>query len=139
MDITKLKEILTAFSDNPASLLVERGRIVVQIQEELITASTSVKDGQLLISEDDGAQVTAERWVARRIAQMDFLADRIVNLFPVSDLFVTPKGFLLDQIEEVPDETPQHVDDALASATRFLSRKPGGMCSVLYLTSDAGE
>jgi hypothetical protein len=139
MDIGKLKEIVAAFADDPASLIVEKGRIVVQLQEELISAVTTVKEGQLFVTEDDGAQLTAERWVAQRIAQMDFLADRIISLFPASDRFVTPRGILLDQIEEVPDETPQPVDNALSAAKQFLSRKPGGTCSVLYLTSDAGE
>ncbi len=139
MDVGKLKDILVAFADDPSGLIVERGRLVVQIQGELISAVTTVKDGQLFVSEDNQVPLTAERWVAQRIAQMDFLADRIVTLFPASDRFVVPKGFLLDQIEEVPDETPQAVDDALRTAKQFLSRRPGGMCSVLYLTSDAGE
>jgi hypothetical protein len=139
MDIGKLKELLSAFADDPSGVIVEKGRLVVQIQEELITAVTTVKDGLLYVSEEGEAQLTAERWVAQRIAQMDFLADRIANVFPASDRFVVPRGILLDQIEEVPDETPQQVDDALTAAKLFLSRRPGGTCSVLYLTSDAGE
>jgi hypothetical protein len=139
MDIERLKEVLATFADNPSSLILEKGRLVVQIQEELITAVTSVKDGQLVISEDNQPPLTAERWVVQRIAQMDFLADRILSLFPAANLFVTPKGDLLDQIEEVPDEKLQEVSNALNSAKQFLSRRPGGTCSVLYLTSDAGE
>lgn len=49
------------------------------------------------------------------------------------------KGSLLDQIEQAPDGSPSPVRDALSATKQFLSRRPGGTCSVLYLTSDAGE
>lgn len=139
MDIGRLKDILAAFADDPSGLILEKGRLVVQIQGELISATVSVKDGQLSVMEDGCPVLIAEHWVAQRIAQMDFLADRIIGLFPSSDRFVKPRGSLLDQIEQQPDETPAPVENALDSAIQFLNRRPGGTCSVLYLTSDAGE
>jgi hypothetical protein len=139
MDIGRLKDILASFADNPTGLILEKGRLVVQIQGELLSANISVKDGQLYVMEDNCPSLVAERWVAQRIAQMDFLAERIMGLFPISDRFVTPRGSLLDQIEQQPDGTPAAVENGLNSAIQFLSRRPGGTCSVLYLTSDAGE
>jgi hypothetical protein len=138
MDLTRLKEVLAAFADDPASLIVEKSRLVVQIQDELITATTSSRDGILYVTEE-GETLTAPRWVATRIAQLDLIANRIAGLFPVNPRFVEPAGVLLDQIEECPDDTGRPVDSALTTAEQFLGRKPGGVCSVLYLTSDAGE
>jgi hypothetical protein len=139
MDIAKLKEVLLAFADDPAALILEKGRLVVQIQEELISADLSIKDGGVVVSEEGQVPMRAERWVKERIAQMDFLADRILQLFPTSHPFVTPAGDLLDQIEEAPEEKSKEMEDALDSAKTFLARRPAGTCSVLYLTSDAGE
>jgi len=138
MDLTRLKEILTAFADDPASLMMEKGRLVVQIQDELITATTATRDGSLYVTEE-GQPIPASRWVASRIAQLDFVADRLAGLFPTNRKFVTPAGTLLDQIEESPQDDGHSVDNALETGVEFLGRRPGGVCSVLYLTSDAGE
>jgi hypothetical protein len=138
MDLTRLKEVLASFADDPASLIVEKSRLVVQIQDELITATTFTRDGTLYVTEE-GETLPAPRWVATRIAQLDLVADRIAGLFPINPKFVEPAGILLDQIEECPDDTGRPVDSAVKTAEQFLGRKPGGVCSVLYLTSDAGE
>jgi hypothetical protein len=138
MDITRLKEVLAAFADDPASLIVEKSRLVVQIQDELISATTTIRDGLLYVTED-GETFTAPRWVATRIAQLDLVADRIAGLFPKNPKFIAPAGVLLDQIAECPDDTGRAVDSAIETAEQFLGRKPGGVCSVLYLTSNAGE
>ncbi|MBK7931790.1 MAG: hypothetical protein IPJ98_31210 [Bryobacterales bacterium] len=138
MDLTRLKEILTAFADDPASLMMEKGRLVVQVQDELITVTTTNRDGLLYVTEE-GQTFLAARWVASRIAQLDFVADRIAGLFPANKKFVTSAGVLLDQIEESPQDDDHSVENALATGVEFLGRRPGGVCSVLYLTSDAGE
>lgn len=138
MDLERLKDILAAFADDPASLIMEKGRLVVQIQDELISATTTNRDGQLYVTEDNQTFPVA-RWVASRIAQLDLVADRISNLFPANKRLVMPGGVLLDQIEESPDEKGRPVENALQSMAEFLGRRPGGVCSVLYLTSHAGE
>src|ERR1017187_6653739 len=138
MDLTRLREVLTAFADDPSSLIVEKGRLVVQIQDELITATTTTRDGSLYVIEE-AQTLPAARWVASRIAQLDLIADRIAGVFPQNPKFVVPSGVLLDQVEESPQDQGRPVDDALETATAFLGRRPGGVCSVLYLTSDAGE
>jgi hypothetical protein len=138
MDLVRLKDVLKAFADDPSSLMMEKGRLVVQIQGELISATTSIRDGELFVTEE-GQTEMATRWVAQRIAQLDLMADRITKLFSGNSRFVTPSGALLDQVEESPQDDPKPVADALDAAGKFLDRRPGGMCSVLYLTSDAGE
>src|ERR1035438_8317254 len=91
MDLTRLKEILTAFADDPASLMMEKGRLLVQIQDELVTVTTTTRDGLLYVTEE-GQTLPAARWVASRIAQLDFVADRIAGLFPANKKFVTSGG-----------------------------------------------
>jgi len=53
--------------------------------------------------------------------------------------FIVPAGELVDEIEHATSELPVPVDDAVTAVHDFLERRPGGTCSVLYLTSDAGE
>lgn len=138
MDFERLIQVLTAFADDPTGVVREKGRLVVQIQDELISFTTAQRDGNLFVTED-GVTSLASKWVATRIAQLDLIAARLADIFPHSDRFVTPRGELLDQIEEAPQEEGRIVADALKTAAEFLGRKPGGVCSVLYLTSDAGE
>jgi hypothetical protein len=138
MEFTRLREVLAAFADDPGSVIIDKSRIVVQIQGELISATTATRDGSLYITEDDQTQL-ATRWVADRIAQLGLVADRIAAAFPQNPRFVVPSGVLLDQLEEAPHEESRPVPDAVEAARSFLARRPGGVCSVLYLTSDAGE
>jgi hypothetical protein len=138
MDLTTLKDILAAFADDPANVVMEKGRLMVQIQDEVITATTSHREGMLYVKEDENS-IPASRWVASRIAQLDLVADRLTTIFPKNPKFIAPRGALLDQIDEAPKEENRNTDNALETAGEFLGRRPGGMCSVLYLTSNAGE
>jgi hypothetical protein len=138
MNLATLKDVLMAFADDRADLIVDKSRLLVQIQGELISATTTIREGTLYVTEDGQTQ-PATRWVADRVAQLPLVADRIASILPENPRFVRPRGLLLDQLEEAPEEAPQPVADALAAVTEFLGRRPAGMCSVLYLTSDAGE
>jgi hypothetical protein len=138
MDFTRLKAALSTFTDQPESLLLERGNLVVQLGDELISVQTVVRNGQVMVVEDDFEE-SAEKWLAHRIANLGLLADRILSAVPSEKAFVTPKGELVDQVERAPDEIPIPVDNALSALQAFLGRRPAGTCSVLYLTSDAGE
>ena len=138
MDFARLKAALSTFTDQPESLLLERGNLVVQLGDELISVQTIVRNGQVMVVEDD-IEESAERWLAYRIANLSLLADRILSAVPAERAFVTPKGELVDQVERAPDEIPIPLDNALSAVQAFLGRRPGGTCSVLYLTSDAGE
>jgi hypothetical protein len=138
MDFSRLMQVLKAFADDPSGVVQDKGRLVVQIQDELISFTTDTREGILYVTED-GATTTASKWVASRIAQLDLIADRLATIFPNNPQFITPRGNLLDQIDEAPDDSGRDIEDAVKTAARFLSRKPGGLCSVLYLTSDAGE
>lgn len=138
MDIATLKETLAAFMDRPGSFAIEKGNLMVQIGEEVLTAEISIREGQVTVREG-GVEESAENWIAHRIANLRLLAERIIETCGSDDPFVRPKGELLDQIDRMPYETPQIAPDALGTVQAFLDRRPAGTCSVLYLTSDAGE
>jgi hypothetical protein len=137
MDVRTLKNTLAAFVDRPGSFAVDRGDLLVQIGDEVITARISVYEGRVVVSEG-GVDDSAENWIARRIANLPLLADRIIETCGM-DLFVKPKGEFLDEIDRMPTEIPESVPNALEKVKGFLDRRPAGTCSVLYLTSDAGE
>lgn len=137
MDISRLKLALSTFTDQSGSLILEKGDLVVQVGEELISARTTIRDGQVMVIEE-GVEERAEHWLVHRIAHLDVLADRLLATF-AQTAFVTPTGELVDQVEQSPTEASVAVTDALGAARDFLGRRPAGTCSVLYLTSDAGE
>ena len=135
MDHKRLKEVLLAFADDPSSLIFERNEIVVQIQQETISARLHQDAGELFV-EEAGDLVSAARWVASRIAQLDQLAHNITQLIPCPDPFITSSARVL---ASSASDSPVGVGDTLQSMSSALSQRPAGMCSVLYLTSDAGE
>jgi hypothetical protein len=138
MDAPRFKEVISAFLDSSDHFALERGEIILQLGSELISASASQKDGMLYVKED-GIESRAESWIAQRLAMLPLLAERILSAIPDNPAFVTPKGVFLDEINRSVTDSPIQVDNAVAVVQEFLNRRPGGTCSVLYLTSDAGE
>jgi hypothetical protein len=138
MDTIRLKEILATFTDDQNSLIMERGRLVVQLHDELIEATVKMREGYLVVT-DDGREWPAANWIAERVAKIPLLAQRILNTYPASPLFVTPRAEFVDRIERSPSGTAVTVEDATLTALQFLDERVGGVCSVEYLTSDAGE
>lgn len=138
MDTTRFKRILSAFVGSDDQLEIKGGTLVVQLGNELIDARLSQKDGSLLVTEG-GVIHRAERWLVHRVALLDQLAERILSHTPEVGTFVTPKGELLERINDAPNDDAAVVDDGLSALAGSLERRPGGTCSVLYLTSDAGE
>jgi hypothetical protein len=110
----------------------------VQVREELIAASITMRDGDLIVTENE-EEFSATRWLIRRVARLPLLADRLVSMIPQQDTFVSPDGHLLDQIDEMPSDEEKYCPSAVDSALTVLNRRPAGATSVLYLTSDPGE
>jgi hypothetical protein len=138
MDSPRFKEVISSFLDSSDHFALERGEIVLQLGTELITATASQKGGMLYVRED-GIETRAENWISHRLAMLPLLAERILAAIPDNPVFVTPKGDFLDEINKFAADSPTQVTDAVATVEEFLNRRPGGSCSVLYLTSDAGE
>ena len=138
MDYGRLKEVLTAFADDPTTLYFEKGEVVVQIQQEVISARLRI-DGGVLLVEEDGVAQTADKWVTVRIAQLDQFAHGLSQMIQPNETFITSSAKLLDQIGSSAADHPIEVHETLETLRGLLDRRPAGMCSVDYLTSDAGE
>jgi hypothetical protein len=138
MDSARLKEILLTFTDNRDALILERGRLVIQVHGDLIEAETKMRDGYLIIAEN-GKEWSAVNWIVHRIARLDLLAQRVITTFPRNPVFLTPRAEVLDEMERAPNDAATVAVDALGTVRSLLERRPAGSCSVQYLTSDAGE
>lgn len=138
MQIERFKRILTAFADTPANVDVSKGKLLVEIRDEIIEADIRTSEGTLFVTEG-GDDFRAATWIIHRIARLPLLADRILTHVPKEPFFVRPSGSLLDQLEESPSDKEQPIEDAAKTAVDVLTRRPAGTASVLYLTSDAGE
>lgn len=139
MDLARFRQVVSAFADSPNDVEIQKGgSLAIQVGNEVITAELSLREGALMVSEG-GATQRAERWIVRRLAMLDLLADRIINSIPQTPAFVTPRAEMLDRLEASPTDLSSPIANALEGLRRLLNQRPGGTCSVLYLTSDAGE
>ncbi len=138
MDSVRFKEIIGSFLDSDDQFDTDRGEVALQLGSELISFTLTNVRGTLWVTEGIN-RVTAEEWIVRRLAMLPLLAERIIASVPENTDFITPQAEFLDEINRNAKDEPEHVLDAEKTAAEFLSRRPGGTCSVLYLTSDAGE
>lgn len=139
MNINDFTRILRAFADQPDDLDIDGGRLLVYIRDELIEARLSNRDGTVWVQEPDADPCSAYKWILRRLARVDQLADRLLSYTPEERHFVTPRGLLLDQLDIDPTENDVEKSDAVTALVDTLSQRPSGASTVLYLTSDAGE
>lgn len=138
MHAADFKRIIGCFLDSPASFDLSKGEFVVQLRDEMITASLERRDGSLFVVENDIAQ-TAERWLIDRVAKVPLLASRILEYIPEIPNLVNPESRLLRNLEDDPQAMDAKSSNALASCREILERDLPGTTSVTYLTSDAGE
>jgi hypothetical protein len=138
MDSVRFKEIIGSFLDSDDQFDTDRGEVALQLGSELISFTLTNVRGTLWVTEGIN-RVTAEEWIVRRLAMLPLLAERIIASVPENADFITPQAEFLDEINRNAKDEAEHVLDAEKTAADFLSRRPGGTCSVLYLTSDAGE
>jgi hypothetical protein len=138
MEIPAFQRILTAFADAPADIDVARGKLLVEIRDELIEAYIVTRSGLLMVTENDDT-LSAEDWIIKRIARLPLLADRILTHVPEERAFVSPSGAMLDRLDDSPLDEDIPLDDAATSLLTILGSRPAAVASVIYLTSDAGE
>ena len=139
MNLNDFTRILRTFADQPSNLDIAGGRLLVEIRDELIEAQLSNRDGTVWVQEPGADACSAYKWILRRLARLDQLADRLLFYTPEERHFVTPRGLLLDQLDVDPTEGDVETSDAVTALIDTLSQRPSGASSVLYLTSDAGE
>ncbi len=138
MDASQFVRTLTAFADTPADLDLRKGRLLVQLRDDLIEVTVSQKEGMLFVI-DNGEEWPAVKWIITRVARLPILADRILTYVHNEQNFVIPSGNLLDQLDIAPDEKEVVVGDTMDKLKEILNRRPAGTSTLLYLTSDAGE
>src|SRR3954462_10020071 len=98
MDAKTFRRILTTLADTPADFDLQKGTLVAQNREEMISATVSQRDGDLIVCEND-EQMNAAKWLVQRVARLPLLADRILSHIPEETTFVSPDGSILDQID----------------------------------------
>lgn len=138
MNYDTFTRILTTFADNPECVDNVRGELMVQIRDDVIHATATSRAGNVFI-EENGLEMSADKWLIERIARLPLLADRILSYVPSEKTFVIPSGELLAELGESESDERTHVDDVVNTVLETLDRRPAGTSSVLYLTSDAGE
>ena len=138
MEYDDFRNILTSFADRPADVNLERGRLMVEIRDDLIDASLYSRGGDLVV-EENGVRQSARDWMFGRIARMPILADRILTQIPDEENFIEPSGFLLDRMENSPDDAESELAEVIGPILRLLDERLAGISTGVYLTSDAGE
>lgn len=137
MNIGDLRRILEAFADEHGDVDLSRGTLTAQIRDELIDARVEESAGMLHI-EEDGDRMRAFDWVAKRVARMQLLAERIGTHVPKEKYFIPPSGSFLDLVGNDSRNQETTVPDASTTLLAALRRTPG-TTTVHYVTSDAGE
>lgn len=138
MDTAQFQEIVGSFLDSNDHFEKETGDFVLHIGNELISFELSFRNGSLWVTEGND-RMLAEDWIIKRIAMLPRLAERILASIPENKEFITPQAEFLDQLDNNANDRPEHLSDAEKAVSDFISKRPGGTCSILYLTSDAGE
>jgi hypothetical protein len=137
---SELKRILLAFVNEPGELDVRQGRIVAQIQDELIDVRlvTDSESGDLAV-EDNGTSYKPRAWILRRVARLDLLADRVLSYTSETPAFIVPSGLLRADLTSASADREIEVEDVAQCLGGLLASPTPATTSVLYLTSDAGE
>jgi len=138
MDFTKFRAILASFADDPGDIDISKGKLCAQIRDELIDIELVQENGDVFVRENEET-LEAANWITRRIARLDLLADRILTNVKQEAFYVPQKGRFLGHLEDSPGGEAQRIEGVEAVLRESLDRRVPGMCSILYLTSDAGE
>lgn len=140
MTPSELKRILGAFVNDPSELDIKHGRVVVQVQDELldVTLTSHPETGELIVRDGD-VDLSPRAWLLRRVAKLDLLAERILSYAPETQAFVVPSGSLRGDLSASLDDSDHDVQDVVACLEERTTSPLPATTSVIYLTSDAGE
>lgn len=138
MDYQEFHRVLTAFADKPAHVDMERGRLIVELRDDIIEATLHHRNGELRV-EEDGKEYQASAWIIDRVARLRTLANRIWTEVEDEPHFIEPAGYLLDRLEDSPEDKEVPLSGVTPLILDLLGRRPAGTSTGLYITSDAGE
>lgn len=139
MQIDEFKSIVSTFSDPGTELLYEKQRLVFSINGNVIDAAISAKSGDIYVSENNSAAISASQWIVNRLANLPLLAARLTEQIPIERNFISPSANLLPTLDKQPDGQAYEVSDARHTLLESLESKSPLETTVLYITSDAGE
>ena len=138
MEFHTFERIITCFADSTENIIIDKGTLVMEIGDEEINAQLhQTPDGVFV--EEDGEKKRAEKWIIKRLARLDSLADRICDYVRPTEHFVVPHGQLLDAPDENPTSSETPIDNVVDTLMKRFDTSLAGTTSVMYLTSDAGE
>ncbi len=138
MDQKTFIRIVQSFASKPCDVDYSSGILTAEIRGEMLEVSFSMRNGDLLCSENN-CQSTPGQWIAKRLARLDSLAQCIIDNVPFDNRLIPIEATFTDTIEKNPEEHEERVSDALATIQTAIQEKHSGVTHVVYLTSDAGE
>jgi hypothetical protein len=138
MNIQDFKRVLSSFADKQEDIQFEKGSFIGTIRGKDIIGDFKQREDNLFIIED-GIEYAVREWIGLRLADLDTLAKKILELIPEERDFVQPKGAYLNDINITPDDCEIDIESVPAQMTEVLSHHVFGTTKILYLTSDAGE
>ena len=138
MNLQDFHKSLITFADAASDLDLAKGKLMVQIRDEVIEATVEESQGDIFVTEN-GERTRAFTWLTNRVARLPQLADRILAHINDEPHFITPSGKLLDHLNERPEDKEYNIQNVPDEMLKLLSLNPAGTSRVLYVTSDAGE
>lgn len=138
MQITEFKSIVATFADPGTELLFDKNDFVITVNGADISGKVLSRSGDVYIDEGTG-EIPASKWVPNRLAHLPILANRLREIVPNTEHFVSPAVSLLPTLERQPDEKREDSQDGFALALKTLNQRSPLETTVLYITSNAGE
>lgn len=132
------RRVLRTFADPDTEFLIERDKLVVQVNNDLVEAGLKFENGNLFVI-DDEVKYTAYRWIVERIAKIPLLADRIISSIRQNSNYISPKGTFMNRLDSQSAGEDLPFQDVLADILTELDNKYPLSTRVMYITSDAGE
>ena len=138
MQLETFKRIVTTFADQDCEVIEDRGALLLQIRGILVEVEIYTEGGGDIKVVHDGREWTAKRWIYSYLAQLDRLADRIIDNVSPPEHYVSPTVNLLDW-QNQPQKEYAHLDSTTRLIEILGKPPPAGVTSIYFLTSDAGE
>lgn len=138
MDRNTFVRVVQSFADQPCDVDDAKGELTAVIRGEVYTV-TYLNRGGDPICRENGVECTPGQWITRRLAQLDTLAQRIIDYIKPDKRLIPVEADFTDTIERNPTDQPVTVPDALETMRAAIEDKVAGLTHVIYLTADAGE
>ncbi len=135
MQLKNFKRIVTTFADENNGLAIDgEGTLLLGIRGIDVEAHIKKTPNGVQV-EHEGVLWDAQQWIYSYLAQLDRLADRIINSVAPIPHYVSPRGRLLN----LEKNTERECADLGKELRKNLNEHPIDTTLIYFLTSDAGE